>query len=261
MDSSPSPNPISVGLLVLKARRVTRPDPQGSTRLDHSRLGKVLGVLKTSGVSALPAMRPDIAAYRDQMAEVNPDTLTAAGALAYWMNLYNAGALDLAAETAASGKTTVLRVAGSFSRRWASVAGEALSLTDIEHGKIRRFRDPRIHGGLVCGSASCPTLRYEPFVAEDLDEQLDDQMRQFLLGGGAVRDEGSNQLLLSRIFLWYGADFTRPRRMPTILPTRKKTIVDALGRWLAPEIENWRLVAGPKIVFQPYDWSLACSIR
>ena len=56
---------------------------------------------------------------------------------------------------------------GAFDAPWAMVGGESLSLNDIEHGKIRRFRDPRIHAALVCGSVSCPTLRYEPF-GEDL---------------------------------------------------------------------------------------------
>ncbi len=258
--SSPSPNPISVGLLVLKARRVSRPRPKGSATVDHSVLANVLATLKEGGVAALVAERQTIAGYRDLLEAEDPNSLNEAGALAFWINLYNAGALDLAAETVATGEPTVLRVAGGFSRRWASVGGEELSLTDIEHGKIRRFSDPRIHAGLVCGSASCPTLRFEPFVAEDLEQQLDDQMRHFLVSGGAVRDEARNRLLLSRIFLWYGADFTRPRRMPTVLPTRKAAIADALGRWLAPDIEAWRLTSGPRIEFRPYDWSLACSI-
>lgn len=261
MSSSPSPNPITVGLHVLKARRVSRPRPTGSETIDHSDLATVLAKLKAGGVPALADQRRALADYRNHLGTVDPNSMTRAEALAYWINLYNAGALDLAAETAATGEETVLRVAGGFSRRWASVAGEELSLMDIEHGKIRRFGDPRIHGGLVCGSASCPTLRYEPFVADDLDDQLDDQMKRFLVGGGAVGDEAANRLYLSRIFLWYGADFTRPHRMPTVLPARKASIADALGRWFAPEIEGWRLVAGPAVVFQPYDWSLTCAVR
>ena len=83
--------------------------------------------------------------------------------LAFWLNLYNAGALALAADTLSAGENTVLRIPGAFDAPWAMVGGESLSLNDIEHGKIRRFGDPRIHAALVCGSASCPTLRYEPF--------------------------------------------------------------------------------------------------
>jgi hypothetical protein len=249
---------------MLSARRVRRPQPTTDSRhseLDHAILGEVLEDLRQSGVAVLPDHRASLAAYRDRLETIDPDSLMREGALAYWINLYNAGALDLAAEASNRSESTVLRVPGGFRKAWAHVAGEHLSLDAIEHGKIRRFHDPRIHGGLVCGSASCPTLRYEPFTAHDLDEQLDDQMRTFLAGGGAVRDETAGRLYLSRIFLWFGGDFTRPHRMPTLLPARKAVVADALGRWLPPDIEGWRLASGPIVAFQTYDWSLACAIR
>jgi len=223
-------------------------------------LNEVLAALRRGGASVLADHRGTLAAYRDELAAIDPDALTRNGALAYWINLYNAGALDLAAEASTRSESTVLRVPGGFRRAWAHVAGESLSLDAIEHGKIRRFKDPRIHGGLVCGSASCPTLRYEPFTAEELDEQLDDQMRSFLAGGGAVQDEAGSRLHLSRVFLWFGGDFTRPSRMPTLLPARKAVVADALGTWLAPEVDSWRLTNGPTVTFQPYDWSLSCTI-
>ena len=46
-------------------------------------------------------------------------------------------------------------------------------LDDIEHGKVRRFGDPRIHSALVCGSVSCPTLRFEPYEGDRLDASAD----------------------------------------------------------------------------------------
>jgi len=264
MSSPAGPNPITAAWSMLMARRVRRPRPAPDNRLaplDNSVLGRVLMDLRQNGVAVLVDHRSTLASYRDQLEAIDPDSLTRNGALAYWINLYNSGALDLAAEASTRSEATVLRVPGGFRRPWARVAGEELSLDAIEHGKIRRFNDPRIHGGLVCGSASCPTLRYEPFEAEDLDEQLDDQMRTFLTGGGAVRDEIGGRLHLSRVFLWFGGDFTRPRSMPTLLPARRAAVADALGTWLAPETESWRLATGPTVTFQPYDWSLACAIR
>ena len=109
------------------------------------------------------------------------------------------------------------------------VAGEKLSLIDIEHGKIRRFSDPRIHGALVCGSLSCPTLRPEPFVGSTLQEQLNDQMAQFLRLGGAVVDRDAGVLSLSRVFRWYGSDFVRPRIMPLLFPTRMHRVANKVG--------------------------------
>ena len=114
---------------------------------------------------------------------------------------------------------SALRVPGAFNVSWVTVGRESLTLTDIEHGKIRRFGDPRIHAALVCGSVSCPTLRHQPYQG-DIDEQLDDQMRSFLAIGGAVVDRDNGTLRLSRVLLWYGRDLVAPRRMPTLLPAR-----------------------------------------
>ena len=78
-------------------------------------------------------------------------------------------------------------------------------------------------------------------------------MRSFLAGGGAFVD--GSKLLLSRIFLWYGADFVRPHRMPSWLPVSKSSLRRALVAWLDPEMID--LPVG----FQSYDWGLACSIN
>jgi hypothetical protein len=238
--------------------RVRRPSPDGDGVVDHDDLGRVLDVLGHSGVSGLADERDRIHSYRSALESVDPDSLTRDEALAFWLNLYNAGALDVAAEAASQMATTVLRVPGAFNRRWATVLDEDLSLDDIEHGKIRRFRDPRIHGALVCGSASCPTLRHEPYRGDSLDDQLEDQMRSFLAGGGGVYEESTDRLLLSRVFLWYGADFVRPTRMPTWIPASKRSIGKAVLRWLEPDVRHH--VGNAAVAFQSYDWGLSCSI-
>jgi hypothetical protein len=72
------------------------------------------------------------------------------------------------------------------------------------------FERPRIHAAVVCAAVSCPPLRNEAFVADKLDWQLDDQMRQFL------SDDQSNTIYisedrvrLSSIFKWYAEDFEK----------------------------------------------------
>jgi hypothetical protein len=256
--SSDRPNYLKFGWSMLRAQRVAKPRPAGSGSVDHTGLGAVLDVLADAGVPGLAGQRPQIAAYVDDLAALDPDQLSRNEALAFWLNLYNAGALDLAARTALQRDRSVLRVPGAFSRPWVRVAGEALSLDDIEHGKVRRFGDPRIHGALVCGSASCPTLRYEPYAGPAVDKQLDHQMRAFLAGGGARYDEALQRLELSRIFKWYGADFVRPHHMPAWIPASKQAVVAAVEQWLDPGLR--KRVGTTAIGFQPYDWTLACSI-
>ena len=256
--SNESPNYLLAGWSMLRAMRVRKPRPAGVGVVDHDGLSEILDILAGSGVPGLASQRPQIARYVADLAAVDPDDLGRDEALAFWLNLYNAGALDLAARTAALAQHSVLRVPGAFRRTWVKIAGEDLSLDDIEHGKVRRFKDPRIHGALVCGSASCPTLRYEPYLGSQVDKQLDDQMRAFLAGGGARYDAQSERLELSRIFKWYGADFVHPYRMPAWIPASKRSVAAAVEEWLDPDLEG--VAERASIGFQPYDWTLVCNI-
>lgn len=226
----------------------------GDSAVTHDRFGPVLKALEAGGLPAAADWEQEARDYLQELASVRPDGLSRDEALAYWLNLYNAGAVQLAIEAHRKGETSVLRIPGAFSRPLVQIDAESLSLDAVEHGKLRRFGDPRIHGALVCGSLSCPTLRAEPYTGEGLNSQLDDQMRQFLAGGGAVMGDGDT-VLLSRVFLWFGSDFVRPHRMPTFLPATKGKIFDALRPWLPPEVSD-----AANIEFQPYDWSLACSV-
>lgn len=256
--AAPGPNPLAALWSMLRARLLRKPKPRGAGGADLSGLDPILTAVERSGLAALPEQGDALDGYIRRLADIDPDGLSRSGALAYWLNLYNAGALDLARRAHQREAETVLRIPGAFGEPFVEVAGEQLSLDGIEHGKVRRFGDPRVHTALVCGSASCPTLRHESYRAEGLDRQLDAQTRSFLAAGGVVRAE--DVVLLSRVFLWYGGDWSRPDRMPTLLPARKSRIVDALSPWLGHDTRAWIADASPSIGFQPYDWSLACSV-
>lgn len=248
---------------MLFARRLRSPRPVehvGAARVDHTDLARVLSRLQRDGARSLSETTAELADYRTALAATDPDTLDRSAALAYWINLYNAGALHRAGRAYELDLESVLRVPGAFSDPWVTVANETLSLDDIEHGKIRRFKDPRIHGALVCGSVSCPTLRHEPFEGETLDEQLDQQMRSFLASGGARLDRAGNTLHLTRVLMWYGNDFVRPLKMPTLVPTSKRRIATAVSHWLDPNDAAYVSSHRPKVAFAPYDWRLGCSI-
>lgn len=261
MSSNRGPKPLSVAWSLFRARRVSKPRPLDlGESADHDALAVELEELRRGGIAVLPGRRRHLRGYRDYLQDRNPDGMGREDALAYWLNLYNSGALDLAAQAAAAQVSSVLRVPGAFDEPWAAVAGESLSLTDIEHGKIRRFRDPRIHSALVCGSASCPSLRLEPYHGAKLDAQLDDQMQNFLRVGAAVADKAKDVLRLSRVFLWYGGDFTRPHRMPTWLPAGRRSLTEALTPWMDPDVAAWIGSARPKVEFRPYNWELACAV-
>lgn len=234
------------------------PRPTGRDTVDHSALAEI-SRLRGNAIDQVPEVDAALGDYTEEMEQVDPDLLTRVEALAYWLNLYNASALRLAAATARRGIETVLGLPGGFTSAVVSVAGERLSLDAMEHAKIRRFSDPRIHAGLVCGAVSCPTLRRAPFGGE-VDEQLDEQMRNFLARGALRSDQSQDKVTLSPIFSWFGADFVRPRRMPTFLPARREAVLAALTPWLPESSAEWIARTRPQVRFGSYDWRLACTV-
>ena len=82
-------------------------------------------------------------------------------------------------------------------------------LNNIEHNILRPvFKDARIHAAVNCASYSCPKLLNEAYTAQDLENQLDKSMRNF------VNDPLRNQITaenarISEIFKWFKGDFER----------------------------------------------------
>ncbi len=87
------------------------------------------------------------------------------------------------------------------------LGGKMVSLNDTE-SELRAMGDPRIHAALVCAARSCPPLRREAYVASRLDEQLDDNVRQWLANPALNRFYPSQaRAEISPIFEWYRKDF------------------------------------------------------
>lgn len=256
-----SPNPLLVGWSVLiSLHRVRAPRPQGEGSVDHSLLSVALGQLAGHGLGRLRALEPVLVDYLKQMSTIDPEALDPSQALAYWLNAYNAAALIRAAQAQRNGEESVLGMPGSFDDSIFEVPGESLSLDGIEHGKIRRFKDPRIHAALVCGSVSCPTLRREPYRGTGLSEALDRQMRTFLSSGGLKIEPDRGVVRLSRIFRWYGTDFVAPNRMPAVWPVRRRSVLEALRPWMSQAEIEWIDGTRPRVEFSAYDWALGCAI-
>ena len=253
------PNLLRLGFSSVRALRVDRPRQAGSATVTHEGLSPILLALGGSGGLG-NVDRSDLESYLNALDDVDPQSLTPGHALAFWINLYNSLVIRLAVDTRDRSASSVLEIRSAFDRPVVTIGRENLSLLDIETGKIRRFGDPRIHGSLVCGSLSCPTLRPEPFDGARVAEQLDAQMRSFLRSGAAIVDRTTGRLSLSRIFLWYGSDFVRPHRMPAFIPSSKARIATAVATWLDADDRAWFESTSPIVNFQSYDWGLGCVV-
>lgn len=144
-----------------------------------------------------------------ELQQVNPDALAGKEKMAFWINAYNLLTIDLIITT---GEKESIKNQGSLLKNaWKShdweIHGKHYTLDEIEHQILRPIGDPRIHMAINCASLSCPDLRAEPFEAEKLDSQLEEQAQLFIKNqskGVAITDSG---LKISEIFKWFAKDF------------------------------------------------------
>ena len=102
--------------------------------------------------------------------------------LAFWINAYNILAIDVVVKN--HPVASIKDVGSFFTPVWkkpaGQIGGETVTLDRIEHEILRPMGEPRVHAAIVCASLSCPPLRREPYRADRLDEQLDDNVRTWL---------------------------------------------------------------------------------
>ena len=65
---------------------------------------------------------------------------------------------------------------------------------------------------------------------------------------------------MSRIFLWYGRDFTHPHHMPSVGIADADLVRDTVAFWLPGADREAVWEHRPSVEFQEYDWGLACTV-
>ena len=170
--------------------------------------------------------------------------------LAFLCNAYNVNVLKMVVgETAKQDFTSVMDIRGFFDTLSITVAGKQMTLNALENEQIRPMGDPRIHAALVCAAMSCPPLRGEPYTAQRLDEQLNDQSRRWINNPNqnGIDEQG---LGVSMIMQWYGDDFSvEPYGGVVGFVRAFAEPAGPIGRLLSREDE-------PQVHFLKYDWRL-----
>jgi hypothetical protein len=134
------------------------------------------------------------------------------------------------------------------------------TLNNIEHDMLRaNFSEPRIHAALVCAALSCPYLRQEPFTGDNLDAQLDDQVRIFLARPEAFTiDRENNEVRLSAIFDWFGQDWVASFAPDSGFTgnNNEKAVLNFISGYLNETDSAYLKAGGYNIRYVDYDWSL-----
>jgi len=234
-----------IGLMLPAPARAVEPDWQGYARILRMHVSEGVRDGVTLATVDYPAIRQDSDWPRllGMLAGFDPASLKGKKErLAFYINAYNILAIKMVLD---HWPLKSIRDAGSLlSPVWKKpagiIGGKQYSLDSIEHGILRPMGEPRIHFAIVCASASCPDLRSEPYRAEKLDAQLNDQTKRFLKNPLKGMQATGNRFCVSRIFNWFEKDFES-----------SGGVVAFIHRY-RPDIS----VGALRITYLPYNWTL-----
>ena len=181
---------------------------------------------------------PILDEYLSHLAK-NPISKTASKEerLAYYINLYNAGTVQLILENYPL--NSIRNIFRPWGKNRIFIGNEKFSLGYIEHDILRKMNEPRIHFAINCASYSCPKLLNKAFLPSKIEEQLQRATIDF------VNDISRNKISphavqLSKIFKWYKQDFTK-----------NNSLLHYLNNYSKIPISD-----DSKIDFLNYDWQL-----
>lgn len=168
--------------------------------------------------------------------------------LAYWINAYNAFTIELVLRhypvKSIKDIGSVIQIPfvnTPWDIKFITIGKEQYDLNNIEHDIVRKqFNDPRIHFALVCAAQSCPRLRSEAFIGSRLNQQLDDQGRDFL-NTPSKNAISTKRASLSKILDWYSGDFTK----------NGQTLEQWINRY-----SNTKISKDTRISYLEYNWAL-----
>lgn len=219
-----------------------------AAEVNHGLFAQVLKDHVKDGKVDYPAVKHDqrFDEYLESVANAAPsDYDNDAKKLALFINAYNAfvikGVIDHWPVT------QVVSVPGFFDKIPYTIAQKQYTLDQLENEQIRGMGDARIHAALVCASKSCPGLRGEPYSADRLDAQLDEQARAWVNDTSRNRlDKAAKKLLVSKIFDWYKSDFEQSGGPAGFV----RKYIDG------DDAKNWLAAGDYTIEYLKYDWDL-----
>lgn len=150
-----------------------------------------------------------LSALTKQIGGMNLAGATPADKKAFYINAYNL--LVIQQVVGLFPLKSPLDAPGFFDKRKQRVAGEDITLNELEKGRLLKpYADARIHFAVVCAAKGCPVLAESAYVPQRLDAQLEERAKLALNSTYFIRvNAKQNRVEVSKLFEWYQADFTQ----------------------------------------------------
>ena len=241
-------------------RRWAAHDPSSTRRVNHDAWSAVLGsharmsadgVVRVDYAGIADHGRAALSAYVDMLAAVQVDALSRPEQMAFWFNLYNAVTMRTVVDHYPVPSIRDIDISpglfadGPWGKQLVTVAGQAVSLDDIEHRILRPiWRDPLIHYAVNCAALGCPNLVLRAFDGANVEAMLAAAATAFVNHRRGVRFDG-RRLIVSSLYRWYGDDFG----------DGDEAVIRHLRRYAMPALAA-RLDDARRIAGDQYDWAL-----
>jgi len=249
----PCPIYMAFCLILISSCTALDPQVQGTEPVKHELFDSLLKKhVSENGLVNYTSFQEDRALLQSYLNQLtlnppNDENWTREQKLAYWINLYNAFTIELILEyypvksiKDIGASIQVPFVNTPWDIKMIDIGEEQYDLNNIEHNILRKnFDEPRIHFAINCASISCPKLRREAYHAEKIDQQLNEQTREFL-NDPSKNKINSEVAEISKIFKWFGGDFEK-----------ETTISEYINRYSQYEISK-----GIDLNYMEYNWSL-----
>ena len=238
---------------------------------DHTEFTEVLAAVVVGAqvdYAKLTADDAGLRAYLGRLEATDISAVTNASQdeqFAFWINAYNAcmlkrviehypikkagGLHGLKNRAAGRPENSVWQIKDVFTGDHCDVAGEERSQDEIEHEIIRPMGDARIHLAVNCAAWSCPPLIDRAYLAETLQEQLDERVRAFMMDTAHfdVTTEGDKRTVrVNKVLDWFKEDFGG----------NKEGIRAFFVEFAAGPYREALLDSETKLEFFDYDWTL-----
>ena len=187
----------------------------------HATLDRILDVYVRDGMVYYAALRSERAGLDRYVASLEQATwvssATDADRRAFWINAYNAlvlrtviNAYPIAGKGDGYPAASIGQIPGAFDKTRHRVAGQVLTLDEIEKTVIAGFGDTRMLIALGRGALGSGRLRSEAYTGAKLNAQLDQAVEEFVKRADVFRLDRSLGLVeVSPFFSWREASFVQ----------------------------------------------------
>jgi hypothetical protein len=204
-----------------------------------------------AGWKANPADMARFDAFLRRQGDADVKSMSTDDKIAFYVNAYNACCIKLCLDHYPL--HSPLDIDGFFDKdkNKFKVGGEDLSIANIEYDRLIPLGDMRAHFAIVCSDRGCPPLHAGAYTGAAIDQELDAASRRFVADKrNLVVDPKKKEVQISKLFEWYGKDFTSDAKRPAAKPELY------LLTWAGEDAKSVLASGGYTVKIIEWNWTL-----